>query len=181
VDFGHYTDESVSLAVDLVNSVGSISGREYLGTPQAVRRFLRAHDVRVPTEISARDVEELHDVRQRLRAVFESSNDDEAKSRINSLLRDAGPVPEISDHDGRWHLHYVSRDEPLAHRVAGIAAMALATVVSEFGRERLGVCSAGDCLDVFVDTSRNLSRRYCDDACSTRTNVAAFRARHRSG
>jgi predicted RNA-binding Zn ribbon-like protein len=32
---------------------------------------------------------------------------------------------------------------------------------------------------VFVDTSPNQSRRYCSDRCSSRANVAAYRARQR--
>ena len=32
----------------------------------------------------------------------------------------------------------------------------------------------------FVDTSPNRSRRYCSDRCSSRANVAAYRARQRA-
>ena len=39
---------------------------------------------------------------------------------------------------------------------------------------------AEDCQDVFVDTSPNRSRRYCSDRCSSRANVAAYRARRRA-
>ena len=45
---------------------------------------------------------------------------------------------------------------------------------------RLGVCHASSCDNVFVDTSPNQSRRYCSDRCSSRANVAAYRARQKA-
>ncbi|MGH9036560.1 MAG: CGNR zinc finger domain-containing protein, partial [Acidimicrobiia bacterium] len=60
--------------------------------------------------------------------------------------------------------------------------MGLAIVIRDQGLDRLRVCSAIGCSRVFVDTSRNRSRRYCDPStCGNRTNVAAYRARQRSG
>ena len=34
-----------------------------------------------------------------------------------------------------------------------------------------------DAADLFVDLSKNRSRRYCDRGCGNRANVAAYRAR----
>ncbi|WP_344845490.1 CGNR zinc finger domain-containing protein [Nonomuraea dietziae] len=59
--------------------------------------------------------------------------------------------------------------------------MGLAAVVTELGVDRLGVCQAARCSRVFVDTSSNRSRRYCSERCASRANVAAYRARRRSG
>ena len=57
----------------------------------------------------------------------------------------------------------------------------LALCLRDHGLERLRVCAASGCQRVFVDTSRNRSRRYCNpDICGNRTNVAAFRARQRA-
>ena len=50
----------------------------------------------------------------------------------------------------------------------------------DLGATRLGVCDASNCTHVFVDTSPNQSRRYCSDRCSSRANVAAYRARQRA-
>ena len=57
--------------------------------------------------------------------------------------------------------------------------LGLASVVCELGPTRLGVCSAAPCTNAYVDTSPNQSRRYCSDRCSSRANVAAYRARQR--
>ncbi|MGH3454660.1 MAG: CGNR zinc finger domain-containing protein, partial [Nocardioidaceae bacterium] len=58
--------------------------------------------------------------------------------------------------------------------------LGLATVACDLIPLRLGVCQAAGCEQVFVDTSPNQSRRYCSDRCSSRANVAAYRARRRA-
>ena len=179
MDFDHYTDPGVGVAVNLVNSLGSNSGYENLRTPDDVRELLDSQGLEGYGPVGEADLEPLRSLRPALRSVFEASDERTAAARINALLARSGAAPQMTDHDGRWHLHYAAEDAPLADRVAAVAAMGLATVVVRWGWERLGVCRADDCADVFVDTSRNRSRRYCDPSCSTRTNVAAFRARHK--
>jgi predicted RNA-binding Zn ribbon-like protein len=44
---------------------------------------------------------------------------------------------------------------------------------------RLQVCGAEDCADVYIDLSKNRSRRFCSTSCGNRANVAAYRARRR--
>jgi predicted RNA-binding Zn ribbon-like protein len=179
MDFDHYTDPGVGVAVNLVNSLGSVSGYEYLRTPDDVRELLDSQGLDGYGPVRASDLEPLRALRPRLRGIFEAATDAEAAARLSELLAESGAAPQMTDHDGKWHLHYASDDAPLADRVAAAAAMGLASVIVRWGRERLGICNAADCADVFVDTSRNRSRRYCDASCSTRTNVAAFRARHK--
>jgi predicted RNA-binding Zn ribbon-like protein len=58
--------------------------------------------------------------------------------------------------------------------------LGLSTLVCDLGATRLGVCDASPCTNVFVDTSPNQSRRYCSDRCSSRANVAAYRARQKA-
>ena len=56
-----------------------------------------------------------------------------------------------------------------------------AVVIGDGGFDRLRLCARDDCDDVFVDASRNRSRRFCDPAtCGNRAHVAAYRARQRS-
>ena len=73
------------------------------------------------------------------------------------------------------------------HRAASVSElliseslMGLANLVCDLGATRLGLCQAVKCENVFVDTSPNQSRRYCSDRCSSRANVAAFRARQKA-
>jgi predicted RNA-binding Zn ribbon-like protein len=179
MDFDHYTDPGVGVAVNLTNSLGSTSGYENLRTPADVRELLDAQGLEGYGEVNEADLEPLRALRRELRAIFEAPAEGEAAALINGLLARSGAAPQMTDHDGKWHLHFAADDAPLVDRVAAVAAMGLATVIVRWGWERLGVCNADDCADVYVDTSRNRSRRYCDPSCSTRVNVAAFRARHK--
>ena len=177
MDFTHYTDHCVQAAADLVNTKGHPSGNEYLGTPELLRQFMLDHEMAEPHDVTESDVAEVHEVRERLQEVFYAPDESAASELLNRLLEEYDVRPYLTDHDGKWHFHYAPEGARPAQRLATSTAMGLATVVSEFGFHRLGICNADDCGDVFVDMSRNRSRRYCNDVCSTRTNVAAYRAR----
>jgi len=99
--------------------------------------------------------------------------------RLNALLARAHPRPYATDHDGELHLHYAKPDAPLLEQLTTTVAMGISQVVVQHGWQRLGVCSAESCDDVYVDTSRNASRRYCSNTCASRSTVAAYRARRK--
>lgn len=179
MDFNSYDRESVGTAVDLVNSLGTMSGRDELDSPEAVRVFLADHGLPAPSDVDEGDIEELRALREQVRAVFEVEDEEGRARLLNDLLASSLAIPQLTDHDGHWHVHYAPNDTSPATAVAAAAAMGLATVIAEAGQERLGLCAADDCWDVFVDTSKNRSRRYCGEGCSSRTNVAAYRARRR--
>ena len=69
---------------------------------------------------------------------------------------------------------------PLLEQLTTTVAMGLSQVVVQHGWQRIGVCSAEGCDDVYVDTSRNASRRYCSNTCASRSTVAAYRARRKA-
>ncbi len=180
MDFTHYSDEAVKIAVDLVNSRGSCSGFEYLPDSPAVVRFLDDHDLSAPRAITKQEIEKIHGLRARLAAAFRAPDETTSVTILNELLDEVGTHPRLTNHDGgSWHLHYVPAGKGVSQQLTTVAAMGLATVIAEHGFERIGICSAAECRDVYVDTSRNRSRRYCDDACSSRMNVAAYRARRK--
>lgn len=179
MDFTHYSREAAHFAADLVNTRGSISGAEYLPDLQAWKAFLEPYLIEGVDRLTDTDVEETKAIRERIRAVF-FAGEEETMELLNDLLREVAATPQMSDHDGHpVHMHFSAPDAPLAHRIGSGAAMGLAMLIVEEGRSRLGVCGADECEDVFVDTSRNRSRRYCNQVCSSRVNVAAYRARHK--
>lgn len=177
MDFRHYTDQSVQAAADLVNTQGSITGNEYMGTAEEVAKFLEEHDFSDPFRVTKADIAELHSLRDRLREIFLSDDETRAAGLLNDLLEELEVKPSLTDHDGDWHLHYAPEGASLGRRVMTATAMGLAAVIGTYGFDRLGVCASDNCNDVFVDMSRNHSRRYCNDICCTRENVAAYRAR----
>ncbi len=78
-------------------------------------------------------------------------------------------------------MHVANRSASVAELLIGESLMGLATLVCDVGPTRLGICDAAPCTNVYVDTSPNASRRYCSDRCSSRANVAAYRARQKAG
>ena len=181
MEFTGYAGVAVALAVDLVNTRSPVSGRDELTGPDDLVSFLKAHRFSSLDRVGTREVDEVKRVRERLRAVFEAPDEGAAAAAINALLAASHTLPQLSDHDDEpWHLHFTLVDHPLPARVAGEAAMGLAVVIDQDGYDRLRVCEGDRCRDVFVDMSRNRSRRYCSPSvCGNRASVAAYRARRR--
>ena len=148
---------------------------------------LRAHladRVWLHASLTAGDLTALRQVQPELREVFEASDAEDVPrvvSGLNDLLARHPVTPMISDHDPRkLHMHVANRAASVADLIVGEALMGLANVVCDLGPTRLGTCTAAPCDHVFVDTSPNGSRRYCSDRCSSRANVAAYRARQKA-
>jgi len=181
MNFDSYNDCGVEMAVSLVNTAARQAG-ELLSDARALRALLDRQRVSSVGRIDHEVLAEVHSLRARLRAVFDADSDGEAVARVNALLAEAGALPQLSAHDGEpWHLHYSPPGAPLATRLAAECAMGLAGVLRSGGFDRMSTCADETCGDVFVDASRNRSRRYCDpDTCGNRANVAAHRARRRA-
>ncbi len=178
MNFSHYSDQTVELAVDLVNT-DELTGDE-ISTVAELETFLTRYESLLPLDAQAvteKDLRKLHRLRDDLRAIFTAPDLEAAVSHLNVVLEKNSATPRVSMHDGEPHLHYEPVDAPMASRIGAIAAMGLAGVVVEHGISRFGTCTASNCRDVFVDTTRNRSRVHCCHNCSTREAVAAYRKR----
>lgn len=173
--FGHDTEVALQTAAALVNS--DETGGDTLADVAALDRFVKLWGITGVRRRDAAELERVRALRPRLRRLWEL---DEAGvvGEVNAILLEASAVPQLVRH-GEWnyHLHAVPSDVPLADRIAVETAMAFVDVVRQQELDRLRVCEADDCDDVVVDLSKNRSRRYCSATCSSRVNVAAFRAR----
>ena len=181
MNFDSYTDRVVGVAAALVNALtpGEQGGRPVDTDPG--RRPERCAAV-LGRPVPAAEAAELTRLAARLRPVFLAAEDgatDRVAELVNALLTDYRSAPKLSRHDGEpWHLHFTSA-------VAGTewgagCATGLAVVVDSQATGRLGMCRADSCDRVYVDVSRNASRRFCSESCLNRTKVAAFRARARA-
>ena len=69
----------------------------------------------------------------------------------------------------------------LTRDIGAATVTALLRAMARPGWPRFKACRGDDCRWVFVDGSRNTSRRWCDMAnCGNRAKVSTFRQRHRS-
>lgn len=173
----HDTGNSVEVAVALVNTHDVVEGRDDLRGPEDLRRVVAGVYIK-PTPIDGRVVEEVRGVRDRLREIF-GMEEAAAVEALNDLVAAAAVRPRLMRHDGTdWHFHYTEADTGWADTLAADLAMGLLVVIRDFGHGRLGICAGDGCDDVYVDLSRNASKRYCDPrSCGNRAAVRAYRAR----
>ncbi len=86
--------------------------------------------------------------------------------------------PRLVEHAGvPLHLHVDAPGASWGGWLAASGAMALALLIAEHGTEVLGRCQAPGCARVLLRTGPGPARRFCDNACASRTRVAAYRAR----
>lgn len=145
---------------------------------------LRGHLIQRPwlaERAADRDAFILRRFQAELRPVFEAPDAAQVVARLNELLERHPITPFVSDHDpSRLHLHVATSTSSPAELLRSEALLGLAVLVCDLGPTRLGVCHAPPCRRVYVDTSPNQSRRYCSERCSSRANVAAYRARRKA-
>ena len=174
MNFDHYSDCAPALAADLVN--------ERPTEAAAVRELLARHRVSFVREVTEADVADIQVLCDQLREVLTSTDLPAVVALVNRLLAQSRAQPRLSDHDGEpLHLHYEHPEGRLAEKPTADLTMGLAAVIVRDGLDRFRTCAADDCADVFVDVTRNRSRRYCDpETCGNRAHVAAHRARRRA-
>jgi predicted RNA-binding Zn ribbon-like protein len=179
VNFDSYADMGVALVSsepDELDPADPLAGEDALRAWLADRPWMAER-------VRPSDLRPLAELRTALRAVFDAAaaGSSEAMVRaLNAALDHHRVRPSISGHDDAdWHLHVASTEAPLAEEYAAGAVMGLTMAFLDLGRERFGACADPRCRGVFLDTSRNRSRRYCSDRCATRANVAALRRRQR--
>jgi predicted RNA-binding Zn ribbon-like protein len=171
--FAHDTSAALVLAADLVNA-------DELTDTGVLEVFLDKHQVEPRPHATQADLDAVRALRPRLRAVWQAATGEDLAELINTLLRDSGARPWLTDHGGGWgwHLHVTDHEAPLEDRITAQAAFAFADLVRLGEAERLRLCGAPDCDAVLVDLSKNRSRLYCDTGnCGNRQHVAAYRER----
>jgi predicted RNA-binding Zn ribbon-like protein len=176
MDYDTYGSSAIELAIELANVERS--------GPEWARAFLSSHDEWFTPgtnfDLSPGETHRAATTAQLVRAVALAQTQDDVLQRLNELLALARPRPYATDHDGELHLHYARPDAPVLEQLTTTVAMGLSQVVIQHGWQRLGVCSADHCANVYIDTSRNASRRYCSNTCASRSTVAAYRARQKT-
>jgi predicted RNA-binding Zn ribbon-like protein len=184
VDFSHYSGVPIEVAVRFANTLNAATGEDALQTPQDVADFIdrELHEWgHLPATAQERHLRKARELRARLRSVWAADDEVAAANVINEILEQVGATPRVSTHgDHGPHLHFEPERGDPVDDLGAITAVGLGVALIEGGRERFGRCASSSCDDVFIDTSKNRSRRHCSDTCTTRESVAAFRARQRS-
>lgn len=164
-----YIANLTQLAVDVVNA-GTAQGLSGISA-----ELFADHHVVPPADA------ELDELLPLMRDALDALTSDGDLSRVNELLSRYPPKLHVSAHDGPGtaHLHHAEDREPGLTWVGRSCAAGLAHVACGVPDVAVGLCAAASCGRFFVDQSRNRSRKFCGNACASRTTVAAYRARLR--
>lgn len=174
------TRSSLVMTADMVNTLPGTASPDVDGLVDldGLAAYLRVHPYSGSIRLDADELDAIRRIRPRLRELW-ALDRDSAVPVVNAMLHDSNAVPRLVRHDAYdWHIHATPDDGPLADRILIEAAMAFVDVIRADAYERIRVCSADDCGAVYVDFSRNGSKRYCDTGnCGNRMNVNAYRQR----
>ena len=169
-------------AIEVLNTWDTFApDPELIDGPEILGRFLRwAGHPELATDLSATDVEGFRALRGQLRAAFDADSEADAVAALNLILGEHPTVSEMARVEGGWRFqHRASDPKDVAAALAPECSIALLAAIRDRGWSRLGICSASPCTCVYVDQSRNRSRRYCSDLCNDRMSQAAHRRRRR--
>lgn len=170
-------DDPVRLAVDLVNTWDELEADpELLSDAASLKRFLGRRGFGSAVRASSGDVADIRTLRNSLRSAFAAHDEDEAVRHLNAVLRKSGARPQFVREGGEWGVKWSGR---LPETVASTTAMSLLEAIRRDGWDRFGICAGAPCCCVFVDRSKNKSRRFCSDLCADRVAQALHRQRVR--
>ena len=165
------------LAVRLVNSGVCDAEADPLRSCEAFRAFAAERSFSSAPG-TRHDLDRLKLLRAELAKVFTSAVDGDGQSAagvLNALLMVHPVHPVLVQHDDQpWHVH-LSESGSVTDRYAAAAVIGLSLLVSGLGIERLGICAIASCDRVFIDGSKNKSRRYCREHSAAKGNVTALR------
>ncbi|MFF2393250.1 CGNR zinc finger domain-containing protein [Nocardia sp. NPDC058114] len=167
--YNHYGREPVLLGVDLLNDPCS-------NAAELARRCAAAGLV-LSTPVSDGDLTSVTAFLGRWRGVVECADRAERAARLNVLLAEYASAPRLTDHVGDgWHLHFRDPGVATDRQIAALITVGTALHLTGLGMDRLGVCAADGCSQVYADTSRNGRQRFCSPACANRSAVRRHRA-----
>jgi len=174
------TELSLRAAVALVNTLPETDseGVDTLASQEDMAAYLTAFPFTGAMMRDEKELSAVRGIRGPLRALWDVDRDG-AVPIVNAMLRDGHALPQLVIHDEYdWHIHATEETAPLATRILVEAAMAFVEVIRADQWDRVRICGADDCRSVYVDYSKNGSKRYCDTGnCGNRMNVNAYRRR----
>jgi len=170
------SDDPVALAVELINTWDELEDPpELLRDAAVLRRLFRRHGFETEARRTTEgDVEAARALRDRLRAAFETSDERKAVGLLNGILRASEARPQLEGAGDVWRLRWLGAPLDV---LASTAALSLLEAIRDDGWQRFGICAGAPCCCVFVDRSRNRSRRFCSSLCADRVAQAAYRRR----
>jgi predicted RNA-binding Zn ribbon-like protein len=163
---------------ELVNSADLEHGREWLGEPDDLARWLKDRGLLGDgTTVTSRELSRAHDIRGALRSLLRENNGAPADPRARRALEEAARRAKVTVEWSEEGPTLV----PSAAGVDGALGRILLAVVAAFqdgSWTRLKACRS--CSWAFFDASRNRSASWCSmQLCGNRRKTRAYRRRRR--
>jgi predicted RNA-binding Zn ribbon-like protein len=178
-----YKDAGLLVSAALVNELAPAQERPApLAAREAVAAIAHILAIDPPSvaQLTQSHVPSFVALARQLRKVFADlhrNQVDAAAATLNELLAAHPAHPHLAKERGVWRLHHHPHDAPLVPMWTAICAAGLAEMLGDGAAQRLGTCERPDCGRVYVDVSKNASRRFCSLTCQNRVKVATFRER----
>jgi predicted RNA-binding Zn ribbon-like protein len=182
VKLDSYMDAGLLVTADLVNELDPTERDVPLPAREAVAALSRILAIDPPSvaQLTQAHVPAFVALARRIRSIFadlRGRDTDSAAATLNELLAAHPAHPHLAKERGVWRLHHHPHDAPLVPMWTAICAAALAEMIGDGEARRLGTCERPGCGRVYVDVSKNASRRFCSLTCQNRVKVATFRER----
>ena len=172
---------SALFAVALINTRPERGGLEGLNSAEDLVAIGEQSFVYyVPAGTDA-EIVALRRLRVQLDQIVMATQMQERFDLVNELFRAASAIPHIVMHepDPYPHFHYTMEDAAYSDKIKGITAYALGRLIIMDELHRIKTCEGTDCNRLFLDTTRNSIRRYCDGrTCGNRIHSARYRSRN---
>jgi hypothetical protein len=183
---GSHRDQVVEASIELVNMLapGYSGGYPFAPPPESAERAEIGNQIFSRfgehwTAFGPGDGPQLGELAAALHPVYvnlAARDVAAAVPLVNDLLRAFPASPHIST-SPPWSLHYHDHAlPPVAAWQVGCAA-ALGSFISSGAWQYIGRCEAVKCDRVFIDDTKNRSRRFCTQRCQNRDKVRAYRLR----
>lgn len=171
---------SALFAVALINTRPERGGEEGLNSSDVLARIGEESFVYYTPDHTDAEVVALRRLRVQLDDIITADGQAQQFQIINELFRSASAIPNMVTHepDPEPHFHYTMDDAPYSDHIKGITAYAMGRLIIMHEFHRLKTCEGVDCNRLFLDTTRNSIRRYCNGkTCGNRIHSARYRSR----